>query len=256
MKKVIFIDIGAFYIAYYYGFFNFLLTHYGIDKFKDVYFEGVSAGGQISAACVATIHGCKNMKYWFKKGPKKLVTIDKLRKQQTTQFFYELGEKAYKKTTQEQKHAIQKYLSTLSSSQDYKPYWFRNIDTQHKFASAISSTGNVPILGSLSPIVYDDCCLWDGWLCKQIGNYNYYKTNPGEKKIIISWDKDIPQDENTRILYLNRYFMYSQLLSFMPFLLNSSMGSIYCDKLFENGYNDAKQNIAEIDTFIQYLFNE
>lgn len=256
MKKVIFIDIGAFYITYYYGFFDFLFTHYGIEKFKDVYFEGVSAGGQISASCIFTIHGLKNMKYWFKKGPKQLVSSDSLRNQKATQFFREFSESSYKKTTQEQKDAIQKYFSTLSSSHDYEPYWFRNIDTSHKFASAISSTGNIPIVGSTSPILHDDCCLWDGYFCKKFGGYNYYKTNPGEKKLIISWEKDIPRVENARVLDLNKYFMYSHFFSFLPFLLNSSMGSVYCDELYDIGYNDAQQKIAEIDTFIQYLFNE
>jgi hypothetical protein len=83
MKKIIFIDIGVFYITYYYGFFDFLFTHYGVDKFKDVYFEGVSAGGQVSASCIFTIHGYKNMKYWLKKGPKMLIHSDNLRNQKT-----------------------------------------------------------------------------------------------------------------------------------------------------------------------------
>lgn len=62
MKTKIFIDSGAWFIAY-------IFTHYDRDIFSEVYFQGVSTGRQSCGYILASIHGNKDLKYWLENGP-------------------------------------------------------------------------------------------------------------------------------------------------------------------------------------------
>lgn len=112
-KYKIFIDSGAWYIAYYMGLFHYIFTEFGVDCFKHVHLEGISAGGQACGYILATIHGCKNMKYWFENGPQQIIRSNNYGNGKLTLGCYNAGLFFYKQLNKHQRKKIKKYFSCV-----------------------------------------------------------------------------------------------------------------------------------------------
>jgi hypothetical protein len=240
----IFIDSGGWYIAYYMGLFHYIFMEFGVECFKHVYFEGVSAGGQTCGYAIATIHGCKDMKYWLNNGPKQSIYDDNYGNGRLTLGCYKAGKSLYKKLNKHQCRKIKKYYSSLCLDSSLKPYYCNNITNAKIFGCAVASTGNIPLIGSLFAWRYKNKLLWDGNL---ILNYDYCnkKTYNADNVLFISLDSYKFGDD---IVYLNLSSWVNKTLkdSIFTSFLSKTDALANTDRLFNNGYNDAKCHHNEI----------
>jgi hypothetical protein len=251
MVNKIFIDSGGWYISYYMGLLHYIFTNYGIDKFKKIYFEGVSAGGQACPYALATIYGNHNMKYWLKKGPKKVVYDDQYGCGKLTKGFYNSGKLFYSKLNKTQKSKIKKYFSAICSDIYNNPYICNNINSSTEFASTVASTGNIPIIGCLLPQKYKDKYLWDGNL-----NTNYYNNlDYNSNNILFITFSPLSSCNNSKIIQLDlsKWIHTSLFTSLIPSFLNPEETLQYIDILFKFGYNNAKKHkdilFSKLDIF-------
>jgi hypothetical protein len=257
MKRTILIGIGGWYLCYYYGFFHYIFKKIGVEKFKNIYFEGVSAGGIVTGPCVATVNGCKNMKHWYNNGPKMMIN-EKIYNAKTTKTgIYKSAEYLYNKTNDEQRNAIRKYLRVLTTTNELKPYWFSNIRDKDSFIKALIATANIPLVFSLQPIQYKNMSLWDGHLAKMFGIYDYYKMNEknDDKKLIIAWNSDLISSDRLIVINLYKFYFADIFSAFIPALLNQEFASFTSDIIFKRGYNDAKKNFPKIKEKFEQFFS-
>ena len=246
MPNGIIIDAAAWYICFYFGFFHYIFTHIDKDKFKNINFEGISAGAHISTACILTAHGYKDMKHWFETGPKMLIRDNTYNNGRLTEGCYQSCMKLFDTFDETQKKCIKKYLKIIATTQRIKPYRFKNICDRETFATALAATSNIPIIGSKNPIEYKNKNLWDGYLCYSLGHYDYYNIRKkGKKKLVVAWKNGLVEDENFTVINLYDFCDYNYIVSFSPMFLNQTCALSVCDLLFEYGYNIARDNFPE-----------
>ncbi len=241
----IFVDAGGWYLAYYMGVFHYIFTTFGVDCFKDVHFEGVSAGGQCIGYVLATIHGCKDMKYWLDNGPKHAISNNNYGNGRLTLGCYNAGKHFYKTLDSSQKDEIKKKYCSLSLDSSFNPFFSRNISNTTDFACAVASTGNIPIVGSFHPWKHQNNYLWDGCLNFK---YNHYKNlDYNTKKVLFfSLDKDNIVEQNIININLSKWTNFSPLKSISISFYDKETALLATDELFENGFSDAKLNHDEI----------
>lgn len=241
----IFVDGGGWYLAYYMGVFHYILTTFGVDCFKDVHFEGVSAGGHCISAVIATINGCKDMKYWLDHGPKHTISNNNYGNGRLTLGCYNASKLFYDTLNHYQRKEIKRKYCSLSLDSTFSPFFSRNISNKTDFACAIASTGNVPIIGSFLPWRHLKRHLWDG--CLNF-NYNHYKNlDYNAKKILVFSFFQNEFDKN--------HIIHVDLSKWTPFSWCKFLGISFYDKksallatdeLFETGFADAKLNHDEL----------
>lgn len=238
MKRRIFIDAGGWYLAYYLGMWDFILTEFGKDAFKGVHFDGISAGGHISAYIVSAIYGEHTLRHWLENGPKHAVRINKYGGGQFAQGLYQAGYLFHKSLNKVQRRSNKKYVRAYCITDKQELYCCEKIKTHEEHAAAASSTANIPILCGYEPTRFRDKKLWDGVFYKQ------YDSDLDTKNMLyISFGPHF-QCKNT--LNLSNWIYHNNFLSLGPSFLPQSMTLKICDELFECGYNHAKNNRAEL----------
>lgn len=257
MKRSISIGIGAWYTCYYFGFFRYIFKKMGVEKFKNVHFEGVSAGGIVAGTCVAIVHGCKNFNYWYYNGLKMMIHENNYNIKNVMVGISNSAEYLYNKTNDEQKNAIRKYLRVLTITNELKPYWISNIRDKTSFKKSFMATSNIPLVFSLQPTKYKKMSLWDGHFAKMFGIYDYYKMNEksDDKKLVVAWNSFLIPNDNLIVIDLYKFYFADIFSAFIPSLLNQEFASLTADMLFERGYNDAKKNFPEIKEKFEQFFS-
>jgi hypothetical protein len=237
MKQRIFIDSGGWYIAYYMGMWEYILEHFGREAFKHVYFDGISAGGQVATHIIASIYSDKPMKTWLETGPKTSVKNDKYGNCRLTEGVYDTGYIFYKNLNKIQQRAMRKYVRVFCTDSLLNAHSCDKITNADEYASAVASTGNIPLLGAQKPINFRDKYLWDGVL----GNSCYSLIH--KKSLYISFS---PRVQCDNMLDLSKWIYYTELMTLIPSFLPQQMTLLVCDELFKRGYNDAKANRKEL----------
>jgi hypothetical protein len=241
----IFVDSGGWYIAYYMGVFHYIFTTFGVDIFKGAHFEGVSAGGQIIGYALATIHGCKDMKYWLDNGPKHAISNNNYGYGRLTLGCYNAGKRFYDTLGYYQRETIkQKYCSLGLDSSSLKPFYIRNVSNRLEFACAVASTGNIPIVGSFYTWRYSGKRLWDGYMNLRY-NYSNNLDYNADNVLFFSFDKHEPK-KNVVYIHLSKWTNFSIFKSVGISFYNKNDALLATDELFENGFADAKLNHDEL----------
>jgi hypothetical protein len=239
-KPTIMIDSGGWYISYYMGFFHYIFTTYGIDYFTYVYFTGVSAGGQTCGYCLATIHGCMDMKYWLDNGPKQAILSNNYGIGRLGLGCYNAGKFFYNQLNITQRNAITKYYSALCMDCMLQPYVCDNIDNTVDFGCAVAATGNVPIIMSAFPWKFRDVYLWDGYLNTYINNIIYIDT---ENILLFTFT---PKGTHKNVMDLSKLITINGMDALIPSLYTQNEAIKRADALFQIGYEHAKNNENEI----------
>ena len=239
-KPTIMIDSGGWYISYYMGMFHYIFTTYGVDPFTDVYFTGVSAGGQTSGYCLATVHGCKDMRYWLENGPKQTITSNNYGICRLGLGCYNAGKFFFNQLNMTQRNAITKYYSALCIDCMFKPYICDNIDNVVDFGCAVAGTGNVPIVMSALPLKFRDVYLWDGYLNTYINNISYRNT---ENTLLFTFSH---RGTHKNVIDLSKWISFSGIDALIPSLYTQNEAIKHCETLFQTGYEHAKNNENEI----------
>jgi hypothetical protein len=240
-KRTIMIELGGWHIAYYMGVFHYIFTTYGVDAFTDVYFTGVSAGGQTCGYCLGTIHGCKDMKYWLDNGPKQAVLTNNYGYGRLALGCYNAGKFIFNKLNKKQKRAITKYFSALCMDCMCQPYICDNIDNAVDFGCAVAATGNVPIVASVDPWKFKGVPLWDGYINTYINKSCYVDTNT---TLLFTFKNN---GTHARFIDLSKWTTtYSGISSMLPSFYSQNGALDATEKLFQCGYDDAKQNENEL----------
>jgi hypothetical protein len=238
MKPRIFIDAGAWYLAYYMGMWEYILEHFGREAFKGVYFDGISAGGQVATHIIASIYSDKLMKTWLETGPKTVVKNDKYGNNcRITEGIYNTGYTFYTNLNKTQRRAIRKYVRVFCTDSLMNGHCCDKISNACEYASAITATSNIPLILSYKPIRFREKYLWDGVLGSSCYSLIHKKT------LCISFSKRV---HFYNMLDLSNWVYHKDYISLLPSFLPQQMTLVWCDLLFERGYNDAKANRKEL----------
>jgi len=235
------IDSGGWYIAYYMGLFHYIFTTYGVDAFTDVYFTGISAGGQTCGYCVATVHGCKDMRYWLEHGPIQAISTGQYGVGRLGVGCYNAGKRFYNKLHRKQRIAIQRYYSALCTDWMLRPYLCDDIDNAVDFGCAVAATGNVPFMMSALPWKFRDAHLWDGNLNAYINNLHYAYT---DNTVLFTFES---LGTHAHVVDLSKWAAYSIADSFVTSLCTQREAIQRTRTLFLVGYEHAKTHEAEIE---------
>jgi len=238
MKPRIFIDAGGWYIAYYMGMWEYILEHFGREAFKGVYFDGISAGGQVSTHIIASIYSDKPIKTWLETGPKTAVKNDKYGNScRITEGVYDTGYTFYKNLNKIQKLTMRKYVRVFCTDTLLNAHCCDKISNVDEYANAVTATSNLPLIFSHKPIKFRDKYLWDGVL----GNSCYSLIHKNSLYISFS-----PRVQCDNMLDLSKWVYHTHYVSLLPSFLPQQIALMFCDEMFERGYNDAKANRKEL----------
>ena len=129
------------------------------------------------------------MKYWLKNGPGLLIRENKYKFGDLTSGLYKAGLFLYEESLQKYKKPLD-YITnkfrTLCFDTNGKPYYCEKITNAIEFAQAVSSTGNIPFIGSFNPSEFRNQKLWDGCLNNYFGRSYLYECINAKKTLIIS----------------------------------------------------------------------
>ena len=237
MKPRIFIDAGGWYIAYYMGMWEYILEHFGREAFKGVYFDGISAGGQVATHIIASIYSDKPMKTWLETGPKQMIKLDKYGNGRLVDGVHATGYAFYNSLDKIQRRAIRKYARVFCTDTLLNMHYCDKISSAQEYVCAAAATGNIPLICAYTPTKFRDKYLWDGAL----GNSCYSLIHP--KSLYISPSPRVHRDT---ILDLSNWVYYTQFVSLLPSFLPQQIALMFCDEMFERGSNDAKANRKEL----------
>jgi hypothetical protein len=234
----IFMDAGGWYLAYYLGMWEYILSEFGKDVFKGVSFYGISAGSHASGYIIAAIYGNSTMRYWLDNGVKHVVYLDKYGNGKFTEGLYESGYKYYHILDEAQRKAVKKHLNVFCTNKNRELYCCKKISSCDESGKAASGTGNIPIIGSYGPTNFRGEQLWDGAF------YNKYDSVINTKNMLyISFGPHFQCDQT---LDLSNWIPHNLFFSTIPSFLPQNITLFICDELFDRGYNDAKRNRDEL----------
>jgi hypothetical protein len=257
-RKLIIMDASGWYSPFYMGFMEFIFETYGRDAFKNVVFSGLSGGGHAAGYSIATVHGPshKNMRYWLTNGQQFAVSINKYHFGNLTDGCYLSGVSYYNICHDDNitNHIRDNYFSIGTN-------FFGQLVTcdtstsADEFGRAVASTGNIPIIGSLFPIIYRGIYLWDG-LFTWIYSMNTKRTDiaplySNKSTLIFTMmsENKFILEPNVHVINIRKITVTpipkSVIQTMAPSFQSKLNAHDFCDKWFYIGYMSAKINHSQ-----------
>eukprot|EP01083_Nonionella_stella_P092030 257452_1 len=268
-------------LVYQMGVIKAIFEHHNMDNFRTkCTFEGISGGSATAGYCIATVHGCGDMDFWYMHGssvPTKAAINRSLGMLFTTsKVIYKLGCSYYDRITKWNDGVKPDWLGNhqwimwVTCANASTPEFLSNVyysdyrakDTADKVASVIQASSYIPFV--LSKWFYKKIGQMkaiDGGIAQHlIGDDTIFRAKNcnGEECKVLYINCDLYSNGQTKRVLSNGNVVYYlntckwDTFGIKDYMIWADMSAT--DELYEKGYTLAKQNMNRIDAILSQFF--